>query len=233
MEARLEVPVELQEQLAVAARGAGAESFQLPDQFTRTLVSSAYLGQLGVNPLGGRAVGGRTDSSAWTFNAKRVSVADNSVTLHVTGTSDVSGGQGAEGTRTDGRHWEHRVQLEWEGYIDLNVSRITRLVMSAHGDERLRWGNAAWLATSEPDVAHLPAGHPIDMDCGVRYSIVAEPCCDDEVTNFQAAASRPGNGQQRLQKKMQRVQAGIRRWRQQGQSPQPVGRIMQHRSSHI
>ena len=42
--------------------------------------------------------------------------------------------------------------LSWQGYVDLKDGRVTQLVMTAEGDERLRWGNAALKFQSEPDV---------------------------------------------------------------------------------
>ena len=49
------------------------------------------------------------------------------------------------------------------------------LAMLAGGDERLRWGNPHFKLTTESDVEHLMAGHPIDLDCRVRYGLIAEP----------------------------------------------------------
>jgi|GEM_PF-1742494 hypothetical protein len=87
----------------------------------------------------------------------------------------MGGRQDAVGTRTDGRLWERRVTLNWYGFIGLKNGRISKLVMLATGDERLRWGNPRFKLLQEPDAAHLMAGHPIDFDGSVRYGLIAEP----------------------------------------------------------
>jgi hypothetical protein len=135
-----------------------------------------------VNPLGGRQTGGQIDGETIEFTGRRVSGdGQQPVTVRIEGKSDVSGGPSLVGVRTDGRQWEHRVQLNWEGYVELQGDRVTSLTVTAHGTERLRWGNRRWNISGEPDVAHLMAGHPIDLDCAVRYGLLAKPCSEDEV----------------------------------------------------
>ena len=79
--------------------------------------------------------------------------------------------------------WEHRVTLKWQGYADIKDNRVIQLTMLASGDERLRWGDAGFQLVTESDVQHLMAGHPIDLNCGVRYGLFAEPCAADEVVD--------------------------------------------------
>ncbi len=181
MEARFEVPPDVQERFIEALNEAGDARFDIPGPFARALVSHAYLGQLDVNPLGGRATGGQTDNESIGFQAQRVSSDGETVTIHIRGTSDVSGGPSGVGVQTDGRRWEHHVRLEWEGYIDVQGDRVSELLIFAEGTERLRWGNRRFNLLKEPDVAHLMAGHPIDLDCGVRYGLLAQPCSEEEV----------------------------------------------------
>jgi hypothetical protein len=56
------------------------------------------------------------------------------------------------------------------------------------------------LLADEPDVAHLMAGHPIDLACDVRYGMLAEPCEAHEVvadtsnTKPQPASDNPQPG---------------------------------------
>jgi hypothetical protein len=191
MEARFEAPPGVQERFIRGLNEAGAEPFDVPDAFARLLVSQAYLGQLDVNPLGGRATGGRTDSESIEFHAKRVASDKQTVTVRLTGSSDVSGGPAAPGVRTDGRQWEHRVRLEWEGYATIAGNRLSELVLLANGSERLRWGNRRWDLLDEPDVAHLMAGHPIDLDGGVLYGLLAQPCRAEEVVTAADVAAAP------------------------------------------
>jgi hypothetical protein len=175
LEARFEISSQLQRRLSRAAAAAGDESFTVPAEVARAIVSHAYLGQLDVSPLGGIPIGGRTDSESIQFRARNIAGDKATRMLRVTGESVVSGGPAQSAIRTDGRQWEHRVQLTWEGYIELTDDRVTQLVMMAEGMERLRWGNRALLLTIEPDVEHLMAGHPIDLDCRVRYGLTAAP----------------------------------------------------------
>ncbi|MDA1053589.1 MAG: hypothetical protein O3C40_24340 [Planctomycetota bacterium] len=182
MEARFEVPVVLQEQLAGAVKQSAGKQFRIPGEFVRGLVTQAYLGQLDVNPLGD-VPGSRNERHAWEFSGQQVPSTDPQIVrVHIHGESDVEGGQDRVlSPRTDGRLWEHRVTLHWQGYIDMKDNRITELVMVADGDERLRWGNARFNLVAESDVEHLMAGHPIDLDGDVRYGLFAEPYSPDEV----------------------------------------------------
>ena len=200
MEARFEVPVSVQQRFAQALKDADSKSFKVPSEFARLLVSHAYLGQLDVNPLGGRQTGGQVDSETIEFTGRQVSGDDNSfVRIRIAGRSDVSGSPSDVGVRTDGRQWEHRVQLEWEGYLDVQNDRITSLTVTAEGHERLRWGNRRLTSSDEPDVAHLMAGHPIDLDCAVRYGLQAKPCSEEEIADAGDAGlpqSQPDGGPQ-------------------------------------
>jgi len=182
MEARFEVPPNVQRSLAAAVIRAGAKRFRIPDDFVRSLVSPAFLGQLDVNPLGG-VPGSKNDSRKWEFWGQRVGSEDSQpFQVRFEGKSDVAGGQSRVGFRSDGRMWEHEVNLTWEGYVDIDTKErcLKRLVAVALGNEKLRWGNKRLTLIDEPDVAHLPAGHPIDLKCGVRYGLVAEPYVDHE-----------------------------------------------------
>lgn len=57
---------------------------------------------------------------------------------------------------------------------------MIQLSMLASGNERLRWGNARFQLTTESDAEHLMAGHPIDLQCGVRYGLCAKPNSADK-----------------------------------------------------
>jgi len=230
MEARFEVPVFVQEQLSVAANRAAGKRFQLPDEFAQALITHAFLGQLDVNPMGG-VPGSRNDKGKWKFEGQQIeSETSDVVKVYISGESDVEGGPDERGRRMDGRDWEHRVTLRWQGYADIKDNRVIQLAMLASGDERLRWGNARLKLTTESDVQHLMAGHPIDLECGVRYGLFAEPSADDEVVEG-AVANRPLSGQgpgPTLQAKMQRLQAGMKRLQQSGGNPSKIARQMKN-----
>jgi len=65
--------------------------------------------------------------------------------------------------------------ISWEGWIEIQDGRLTRLLVLARGSESLQWGNHLRPLKGEVDVAHLPAGHPIDLTCGVRYGLLGKP----------------------------------------------------------
>lgn len=228
MEARFEIPPTIQHRFVAAAREADGKKFQLSDELPRSLVGPAHLGQLDVNPLG-EVPGSANDRYESALFATRVPSESERIRFRIDGKSDVEGSQDSRGKpRGGGRLWEHRVTLEWEGYIDVQGDQVTQLVMLAHGSERLRWGNARLKLTTEPAAAHLMAGHPIDMDCGARYGLIAEPARADEIVD---TAARPAGGNRqtmdRIRGKMQRVQAGIQRRRQAGRDMAPIAELMQ------
>lgn len=226
MEARFEVPVLSQEQLVATVRQADGEQFQIPNEFARGLVAPAFLGQLDVNPLGD-VPGSRNDSRKWEFTGQTVPSADPEILrVRIEGKSNVEGGQdGGRRPRSDGRLWEHRVTLNWQGYVEIRGGRVVQLVMIANGDERLRWGNTRFNLLTESDARHLMAGHPINLDCRVRYGLIAEPCSPDDVVEL---ASENGTlpGRATLQAKMQRLQIGLRRLQQSGGDAAEIAKLM-------
>ena len=170
-----EIPVPLQEAAAKAARDAGNERFRLPEGIGRALVGSAYLGMLDVNPLGGP--GGPNEVhevELWGLFEKG--------RIRIEGTSRVAGGmaRGALGAGDDGRVWSHDVRLQWKGLMELKENRVTRLLATATGREKLRWANEN-LGKGGSDVAKLPGGRPIDLDAEVRYGLEARPAAGREI----------------------------------------------------
>lgn len=69
------------------------------------------------------------------------------------------------------------ISLKWTGIIEMKERRIVRLLLSAEGNEKLKWGGPAFQAVSGStnDVFRLPTGHYIDQSGKVRYGIIAEP----------------------------------------------------------
>ncbi len=232
MEARLEIPVAPQEQLAAAVNRAQGKRFHLPDAFARSVITHAFLGQLDVNPLGD-VPGSRNNNRRWEFTGQIIDSVDAKTTrIRIEGESAVDGEQdtGRKG-RGDGAFWEHRVALSWQGYADVKENRIIQLALIAHGNERLRWGNDRLKFSKEADAAHLMAGHPIDLNCSVRYGLFAEPCAADEVVEGAVSGQRrPGNGPRldpALRAKMQRLQAGVKRLQRSGGDPSKIVDLME------
>lgn len=174
MESTLLISPDAQQQLVRATAQAGEDRFRLPAEFVAAIINPSYLGQLDVNPSG--EVPGSRNRARWSkFHGQQVRSNDEgTVRIRVTGNSNIEGRQDAIGNRTDGRVWEHRVTLNWYGFVEIKDGRITQLVMLAAGDERLRWGNGRFQHLQEADARHLMAGHPIDLDCGVRYAVMAK-----------------------------------------------------------
>jgi hypothetical protein len=231
MEARMEVAVEHQAQLAAAVKKANGKRFRIPDEFARSVITHAFLGQLDVNPMGG-VPGSRNNSRRWEFTGQAIESDDPTIArVRIEGESSVKGGQDTAGNPTrDGRLWEHRVTLNWQGYADIKDGRVLQLAMLANGDERLRWQNVNFKLTTESDAEHLMAGHPIDLECAVRYGLFAEPAGVDEVVEGAVAnRPRPGAGPGRqLQAKMQRLQAGMKRLQQSGGNPSKIAKLMRN-----
>jgi len=136
-------------------------------------VAHAYMGVLDVQPLDnpGRSKG---ELKKCDFEAQKVASRDAlapGVTLwRVEGESEVfidermaNGGPGDM----------HEVKLKWHGFIEMDGDRVTRLVLSAGGKEKLKFQSAH--GKEENLVAALLGGHRIDMECGVRYGIIGEP----------------------------------------------------------
>ncbi len=173
MEARTEFGVDIQQQLWQATRTADGDRFRIPDDVSKALVAPAFLGQLDVDPLG-LVPGSKNDHRHWDFHGQQVESGSADVTrIRIEGRSDVAGGQDAVGNRTDGRLWQHRVTLAWCGFIELQDHHVSRLTILAEGEERLRWGNERFDFQGESAAQHLMAGHPIDLECGVRYGLTA------------------------------------------------------------
>jgi hypothetical protein len=230
VEDRFDFPLEAQALLAKRCADSGAGRFRLPDELARQWVSHAYLGQIDLNPLGSPG-GGSGDLQRCEFWAQAVSPEGTApLRLRIEGKTEVAGSQdwSRPDGRSDGRLWEHTVRLTWEGFIEMQGKRVTRLLLAARGSERLKWGNATFPGGS--DVARLPGGHPIDLACGVRYGIIGEPVSGSEVgaVDPPALALEGDTGlQARLQRKMQQVQAGVQRWQKEGRDLSRVGEIMQ------
>ena len=231
MEARLEIPLVAQRQFVEAMRKADGDQFSLPDAMVQVLVGPAYLGQLDVNPLG-LVPGSENKRRSWQFHAREISNGnEQSIRVHVTGHSDVSGHHQQGNLQDDGRHWEHDVQLDWQGYFEIVGDRVTRVTLVAEGHEKLRWGNARLHSTTAPYVHHLMAGHPIDIKCGVRYGLFAEPASAEETVDDNSSIAGHFNSSgptppvaRRIRNKLQLLQAAMQR---QQQTQQAIARLTQ------
>lgn len=182
VEDRFEISRRAQEEFLAAARETeGDKPVRVPVELARALVKNAYLGQLDLNPLGGREVDGVIEREEISFIAQRIAEVkaetEGSIRYAVVGRSAVSGRHSPQGNRSrDGRRWSHVVALEWQGYLVVNLeqSRIVQIELLAEGNEKLEW-NPIGLTESKAEVlAHLPSGRVMSMAGRVRYGVVAE-----------------------------------------------------------
>ena len=188
VEDRFDVPVEMQEGLVTSIADSGMKRVRLADDFARLLVSHAYLGQLDVNPVDSPAgKGALRECEFWAQSAGTGD--DDHALIRIDGRSNAAG-PSREGERVgkqvDGRLWKHEVKLVWEGVIETRERRISRLLLTASGSETLMW-KGTFRGLDESNVARLPAGHPIDLACAVRYGIIGEPLPADKTVSVEPA----------------------------------------------
>lgn len=189
IEDRFNIAVSTQEKLAKALAKAGKGPVKLPLEVTRQWVKQAYMGVLDVQPLDnpGLPGGSKGDLKKCAFAVKKVGPGKGPTLWRVEGESEVfidekmaNGGPGDM----------HEVKLKWHGFIEMDGNRMTRLVLSASGLEKLKFQSAR--GKNENEVASLPGGHRIDMACKVRYGFLGEPAGPDKVAADAPATPQPG-----------------------------------------
>ena len=169
VEDRFNIDVPTQDKLAKALAGAGKGPVKLPIEVTRQWVKQAYMGMLDVQPLDnpGRSKG---ELKKCNFTATEVGTGKGPTFWRVEGESEVFIDRNMA---TGGPGDMHEVKLKWHGFIEMDGSRMTWVVLAASGTEKLKFQSAR--GKDEIAVASLPGGHRIDMECGVRYGIIGEP----------------------------------------------------------
>jgi hypothetical protein len=176
---RFEVAPRMQEKVAQALAEGGAGRVALPNDFARLCMTYAFLGNKDSGPLSKVTIFRiASDVKQCELWAQRV---DGGKDLwRVEGKTDVFGKAAEAGDK--GLH--HEVKLTWEGYIELDGKRLTRLLLAARGTEKLKWGTQALAARAKTGdaVAILSAGRFMDMECGVRYGIIGEPVAMKKAT---------------------------------------------------
>ena len=168
---KFEIPVPMQEPIAAALSGAEFGRIRVPDGFAHMLVFRAFLGQIDVRPLE-NPNGGASKVAEYEFWARRTSGKDGKSLLRLDGTSHLVTDAAPQGGVM---HFRHAVKLKWEGFLELDGSRITRLLLSGEGTERLSWAAPQPPAGTLSEVAFLPAGRSIDFDGKVRYGLIGKP----------------------------------------------------------
>jgi hypothetical protein len=188
----------MQKALAEALTGEGR--VRVPDSLGRLFATYAYLGHLDVRPLdnpGKQAPHGRApkESSSIEFRAEP----HEGDGWRIEGKTEAV----SEGVSTN--HYAHQVKLEWTGFVQIRDGRIAKLLLAARGEEKLRYGSGNEMTGEE--VASLPGGRPIKLECGVRYGLIGEPVTEGDAISESEAAGPPQALQAKLQELMRRIQA--------------------------
>ena len=158
IEDKFHITVRTQENLAKALGDARTDRVTLPLEVTREWVKHAFMGVLDVRPLDnqGRDKG---DLKKCDFGAQKVGTGKGPTLWRVEGESEVY-------IDDKMRNWRpgdmHEVKLKWHGFIEIDENRMTRLVLSADGSEKLKFARL------------------FDMACQVRFGIIGEPVTPDE-----------------------------------------------------
>jgi len=179
---RFEVPPAMQEKLAQALADGETGRVALPDDFGRLCMAHAFLGNKDAGPMSKvsvfRVASDVKQCEFWAQKtASRVALAPGVALWRVEGKTEVLG-QWPPGEFA----MRHEVKLTWEGFIETDGKRLTRLLLAASGTEKLKWGSEGLKtqAKTDDEVAFLPAGRFIDMECGVRYGILGERVAVEE-----------------------------------------------------
>ena len=108
------------------------------------------------------------------------------------GRSEAAGGTSDAGRGGDSGSGTTRSSSPGKASSRLEGKRLSRLLLVAHGLEKLKWGNKNLPELKgHADVTILLGGHAIDLSCGVRYGIIGEPVAADEAGDAEAPAERP------------------------------------------
>ncbi len=193
LEDRFYVPLVRQEGLAKALAAAGTNRFKIDNELAKLLISHAFMGELDLNPLG-NLNGSQCKQMDCTFWGQKIEAKGNGPAwVRIVGESEVAG---VAGQRDDdhGALWQHQVKLAWEGLIEIQGNRITRLLLLARGTEKLARG------LNNNELGRLPGGQAvfIDLDSGVRYGIIGQPVAVEEASKGHQQAQIPDEARKML-----------------------------------
>jgi hypothetical protein len=164
---RFSLPPDAQAALLKWIRDGEKEPSPLPDWFSRECLNHAFLGQIDVRPLD-NPLGGRTSRETYELRSRRGEEAAGVLTVPVEGESDVACAANAMGG------FRHAITLKWEGFLQFRGDRLTRVVLSAKGNEQLHWGlpPSPEFGADRPLVSRLMAGRKVDFEGSVRYGVL-------------------------------------------------------------
>jgi hypothetical protein len=167
------VSSEVQKALAQALADAGTQRVRLPDAFGKLCATHAHLGHIDVRPCMCLIKDRAENKGEWkrcAFWARRAAPGKETVLWRVEGESEVVSEVAINGPGV------HNVKLTWEGFVEVQGNRLTRLVLAARGTEKLQFAkdDHPLKKVAKDEVAFLPAGRPIDVEGGVSYGILGE-----------------------------------------------------------
>jgi hypothetical protein len=177
IEDRFDIAIPTQEKLAKALADAGKSPVKLPLEVARQWVRQAHMSVLDVRPIDNPSPpgGNKGELKKCDFSATKIGDGKGPTLWRVEGESEASID---EKMANGGPGDMHEVKLTWYGFIEMDGDRMTQLVLSAGGKEKLKFQWAR--GKVEIEVAILPGGHRIDMNCEVRFGIIGETVTPDE-----------------------------------------------------
>lgn len=141
----------------------------VPEEFGRLCVRHTYLGMLDVQPLENPS-GGTSTLKTCRFDARKIGRGLYRIDGHTDVESALERDRRPNSRSGDGRSYEHKITLTWEGYIEVTEQHLQLVVLKAEGTERLKWGSRR-IDARQPEVTFLPAGRPLDFTTPVRYGL--------------------------------------------------------------
>jgi hypothetical protein len=193
VEDQFNVTPEMQKALTKMLAKAGTERIRLPEDFSKLCATHAHLGHIDVQPCLCMIKNQAENQGEWkrcAFWAKQSQAGKETTVWCVEGQSEVVSEVAVNGKGL------HNVKLVWDGFIEVKEERVTKLVLSAHGKEILQFAkdDHPLKKVKADEIAFLPGGRPIDVDCGVRYGILGEPAATAEAEEkTPAKAPSPAN----------------------------------------
>ena len=162
----VDIAPDVQQEVARSLAAPGKGRLRI-DRLGKLVAQSAYLGHLDSGPFLNSNKGEWKRCEFWV---QKIEERDGVIRARIEGHTDVVS---ILQTNAPGIH---NITLTWEGWIELKGSRIDRLLLLANGREKLEYGKDRHpMQAGRNEVSALPAGRPIDMECGVRYGIIGVP----------------------------------------------------------
>jgi hypothetical protein len=161
-----DIAVKTQEKLAKVLADAKTDRVMLPLELTREWVKHAYMGVLDVQPLDNPG-SSKGELKTCEFWAQKAGTGKGPTLWRAHGESEVF----IDDRMTHGIPGDmHEVKLKWHGFIQMDGDRMTQLVLSASGNENLKFQSAL----------HKAGECRFDLAGAVRFGVLGEPVSPDQ-----------------------------------------------------